>query len=189
MGMGAARTCLRYKSTATVGAAGSRTGPLREYQRRYAAGPGRVPSKSGCTQPAVLAHRAWQGKSKQGHEQASGADHLGDGHSAKPQTDLFPSCHRRRKTSDFEVRDCYLQAPWCCCFQMKHLPTHICRLSRNHLPVAGVSIMAVGAVPSFRKYCSVRYVSIDSTFCWPPAFQYPGSEVHSIEDNEALPDT
>ena len=38
-------------------------------------------------------------------------------------------------------------------------------------PVAGVSTMAVGVAPSFRRYCSVRYVSIDSTFCWPPAFQ------------------
>ena len=41
---GQARACLRYNSTATVGAAGSWTGPLREYHRRYAAGPGRVPS-------------------------------------------------------------------------------------------------------------------------------------------------
>ncbi len=42
-----------------VGAAGSRTGPFREYQRRYAAGPGRVPSWSGCTQPASRHIRAF----------------------------------------------------------------------------------------------------------------------------------
>ena len=124
-----------------MGAAGSRTGPLWEYQRRYAAGPGRVPSKSGCTQPAVFIVLALTR-----HSTVCRHTHnLIDGWTVYLLA--------RARNNGRSLRSACLRSAIA--------------------PVAGVSTMAAGVAPSFCKYCSVRYVSIDSTFCCPPAFQYP----------------